>query len=126
MMSRSLASSDRASVKAVDDAVGLFQAAGKTVSLIDDAPGLVVMRTVCMLANEGSDAVLQQVCDAAAVDTAMQRGVNYPLGPLAWADRINPALVLKVLSNLQQAYGIDRYRPSQLLRRKVAAGVNFH
>ena len=121
-----LASSDRASVKAVDDAVGLFQAAGKTVSLIDDAPGLVVMRTVCMLANEGSDAVLQQVCDAAAVDTAMQRGVNYPLGPLAWADRINPALVLKVLSNLQQAYGIDRYRPSQLLRRKVAAGVGFH
>ena len=87
----------------MDDAIGLFQAAGKTVSLIDDAPGLVVMRTVCMLANEGADAVLQQVCDAAAVDTAMQRGVNHPLGPLAWADRLGPASVLRVLENLQAA-----------------------
>ena len=120
-----LAAADQASAKALDDATGLFQTAGKTVSLIDDAPGLVVMRTVCMLANEGADAVLQQVCDAAAVDTAMQNGVNYPLGPLAWADRITPALVLKVLTNLQQAYGLDRYRPSQLLRRKVAAGKEF-
>ena len=121
-----LAAADQASAKAVDDAIGLFQAAGKTVSLIDDAPGLVVMRTVCMLANEGADAVLQQVCDAAAVDTAMQRGVNYPLGPLAWADRLGPASVLRVLENLQAAYGIDRYRPSLLLRRKAAAGVGFH
>lgn len=121
-----LTAADQAGAKAVDDAIGLFQAAGKTVSLIDDTPGLVVMRTVCMLANEGADAVLQQVCDAAAVDTAMQSGVNYPLGPLAWADRLSPALVLRVLSNLQAAYGIDRYRPSLLLRRKAAAGVGFH
>ena len=120
-----LAAAQQASAEALDAAVGLFQAAGKTVSLIDDTPGLVVMRTICMLANEGADAVLQQVCDAAAVDTAMQSGVNYPLGPLTWADRISPALVLKVLTNLQQAYGINRYRPSLLLRRKVAAGTGF-
>jgi len=121
-----LAAADQASTKAAEDAVGLFQAGGKTVSLIDDTPGLVVMRTVCMLANEGADAVLQQVCDADAVDTAMQSGVNYPLGPLAWADRIGPALVLEVLINLQRAYGIDRYRPSLLLSRKVAAGASFY
>ena len=121
-----LAAADQASANAVNDAIGLFQAAGKTVSLVDDTPGLIVMRTVCMLANEAADAVLQRVCDAAAVDTAMRSGVNYPLGPLAWADRIGPALVLQVLSNLQLAYGIDRYRPSQLLRRRVAAGTFFH
>ncbi len=121
-----LAAADQASPQAVDDAIGLFQAAGKAVPLIDDAPGLVVMRTVCMLANEGADAVLLQVCDAAAVDTAMRNGVNYPLGPLAWADQIDPAQVLRVLINLQAAYGIDRYRPSALLRRKVAAGTGFY
>ena len=36
----------------------------------DDVPGMLVMRTVCMLANEAADAVNQGVCDAAAVDTA--------------------------------------------------------
>ena len=38
----------------------------------------------------------------------------------------NNAILLQVLSNLQLAYGIDRYRPSQLLRRRVAAGTFFH
>ena len=84
------------------------------------------MRTVCMLANEAADAVLQKVCSAEGVDTAMQSGLNYPLGPLAWADRISPGQVLKVLENMQQAYGLDRYRPSQLLRRKVESGQPFH
>ena len=115
-----------ASNEALQAAIGLFQAAGKTVSVIADTPGMSVMRTVCMLANEGADAVLHRVCDAPAVDIAMQRGVNYPLGPLAWADKIGPGQVLKVLENLQQAYGLDRYRPSLLLRRMVESGKKFH
>jgi len=110
---------------ALQAAIGLFQAAGKAVSVIADTPGMSVMRTVCMLANEGADAVLHRVCDAPAVDIAMQWGVNYPLGPLAWADRIGPERVLKVLENLQHAYGLDRYRPSLLLRRIVDSGQSF-
>lgn len=114
-----------ASDDALQAAIGLFEAAGKEVSVIADTPGMSVMRTVCMLANEGADAVLHRVCDAAAVDIAMQQGVNYPLGPLAWADRIGPGHVLKVLENLQHAYGLDRYRPSLLLRRIVESGQSF-
>ncbi len=111
--------------EALQAAIGLFQAAGKEVSVIADTPGMSVMRTVCMLANEGADAVLHRVCDAAAVDIAMQWGVNYPVGPLAWADKIGPKRVLRVLENLQHAYGLDRYRPSLLLRRIVESGQNF-
>jgi len=83
------------------------------------------MRTVCMLANEGADAVNQQVCDAAAVDLAMQAGVNYPRGPLAWADAIGLDVVVNVLENLAAGYGEDRYRVSPLLRRKVFGGSHF-
>lgn len=106
--------------------IGLFQALDKAVTPIDDTPGMIVMRTVAMLANEGADAVLQGVCDAAAVDTAMCSGVNYPLGPMAWADRIGLAHVLTVLNHLQEMTGLDRYRPSQLIKRKVYAGGSFH
>jgi 3-hydroxybutyryl-CoA dehydrogenase len=121
-----VARADQAAAAALNTAVGLFQALGKQVSVIDDIPGMVVMRTVCMLANEGADAVNQQVCSVGAVDIAMQNGVNYPRGPLAWADAVGLPLVLKVLDNLARTYGEDRYRASPLLRRKVFAGRKFH
>ncbi|MCB1760351.1 MAG: 3-hydroxyacyl-CoA dehydrogenase [Gammaproteobacteria bacterium] len=121
-----LAASDNAAPEALRQAVGLFQKLGKQVIVVDDTPALIVLRTICMLANEAAETVLQQVCDAAAVDAAMQNGVNYPLGPLAWADRLGAATVLTTLEHLQQAYGFDRYRPSQLMRRRAESGLPFH
>ncbi|UUZ57278.1 3-hydroxyacyl-CoA dehydrogenase family protein [Massilia sp. H-1] len=87
---------------------------------------MVVMRTVAMLANEAADAVNQGVCSAEAVDIAMQKGVNYPRGPLAWADAIGIEHVVTVLSNLAATYGEDRYRVAPLLRHKLANGTRFH
>ncbi|MET0857734.1 MAG: 3-hydroxyacyl-CoA dehydrogenase PaaH [Telluria sp.] len=124
-----LARADQCSDAAWLSVVGLFQAAGFAVTRIDDVPGMVVMRTVAMLANEAADAVNQGVCSAAAVDIAMQKGVNYPRGPLAWTDAIGVAQVVTVLTNLAASYGEDRYRVSPLLRRKLAAapaGARFH
>lgn len=111
---------------ALAKAAGLFQALGKRVSVLDDLPGLLVMRTVAMLANEAADAVLQGVATARDVDTAMTKGVNYPLGPLAWAQAIGLDLVVEALEALHRAYGEDRYRVSALLRRKVWGGTAFH
>jgi 3-hydroxybutyryl-CoA dehydrogenase len=124
-----LARADQCSDAAWNAAVGLFQQAGFTVSRLDDVPGMAVMRTVAMLANEALDAVNQGVCSAAAVDIAMQKGVNYPRGPLAWADAIGLHHVFTVLANLGATYGEDRYRVSPLLRRKLAAnpeGARIH
>ncbi len=121
-----VAASDGTARGSVMKAAGLFQALGKRVSVLDDLPGLLVMRTVAMLANEAADAVLQGVASAADVDTAMTKGVNYPLGPLAWAEAIGLDLVVDVLDALVRTYGEDRYRASALLRRKVWGGTFFH
>lgn len=121
-----LARADQCSDAAYDAAVALFQAAGFAVSRVGDVPGMIVMRTVAMLANEAADAVNQGVCSADAVDIAMQKGVNYPRGPLAWADAIGLAELQTVLHNLAAGYGEDRYRVSPLIQRKVAAGGKFH
>ena len=121
-----LGRADTCSEAAFRAAVAVFQAAGFAVSRLADVPGLAVMRTVAMLANEAADAVNQGVCDAAAADIAMQKGVNYPRGPLAWADQIGLGQVLTVLDHLAQVYGEDRYRASPLLRRLVAGGGRFH
>lgn len=121
-----IAASDQAEPDAIDEIIGLLQKTGKQVTQIDDIAGMCVMRTVCMLANEGADAVNQQVCSAQAVDIAMQGGVNYPIGPLAWADRIGVEKVLDVLDNLSHNYGEDRYRTSPLIVRLAASGKSFH
>lgn len=111
---------------AVDAAIGLLQAAGVQVSRLADVPGLAVMRTVAMLANEAADAVYQGVCSAGAADAAMRMGVNYPQGPLAWADAVGLPAIRTVLTHLGSSYGEDRYRVSPMLQQHVFAGQSFH
>ncbi len=111
---------------AINAAIGLFQAAGYTLSRFRDVPGLAVMRTVAMLANEAADAVNQGVCSAVGADAAMCLGVNYPLGPLAWADRVGVNTIYTVLTHLGRSYGEDRYRISPLIQRAVFAARNLH
>jgi 3-hydroxybutyryl-CoA dehydrogenase len=121
-----VARADQASEGDLARAVGLLQAAGMAVSVIDDFPGLLLMRTVCMLANEAAEVVHTGVASADAVDQAMCLGVNYPRGPLAWAEAIGLERVRDVLDHLARTYGEDRYRASWLLRRKALAKQSFH
>lgn len=104
-----------------DAVVGLLQSAGFAVSVLADSPGLAVFRTVAMLANEAFDAVHHQVCSADAVDIAMRGGLNVPLGPVEWAQRIGLAAVLAGLDHLHAHYGEPRYRASAGLRQRVLA-----
>jgi 3-hydroxybutyryl-CoA dehydrogenase len=117
-----MAASEDCPAAAIDEATGLLQAAGLSVYLIDDAPGLVVTRTVAMLVNGVIDAMHKGVASASDIDTAMRLGTNYPAGPLAWGQSWGPAVILAVLEAMQGWYGEDRYRPSPLLRRIVIAG----
>ncbi|MFC3190469.1 3-hydroxyacyl-CoA dehydrogenase [Pseudocitrobacter faecalis] len=102
-----------------DKAVYYFQKQGKKVLQVTDYPGLLVWRTVAMLANEALDAVQKQVASEQDIDTAMRLGVNYPKGPLQWGAELGWTRVLRVLENLQAHYGEERYRPSSLLRQRA-------
>ncbi len=118
-----LAFSERCAKASQDSVIGLFQALGKKVLVVPDAPGLIAMRTVVMLINEAADAVFNGVCSEADVDLAMRYGVNYPEGLLAWGEKIGLRHVLQTLEGLQQWFGDDRYRPSPWLRHQVEAGT---
>ena len=88
---------------------------------------MIVLRTMAMLANEAADAVNQRVCNAEDCDLAMRKGVNYPVGPLEWADSFGVKRVVQTLDHLRAAYGEDRYRVSPLLRQKsLTSGHFFH
>lgn len=96
---------------------------GQETIVVGDGPGLVRARTVCCLINEAAGLVMEGVASADDIDKAMRLGMNYPLGPLAWADIIGLDAVLGVMTGLFQEWGDDRYRPAPLLRRMVAAGM---
>ena len=113
-----IAPSDGCPPAVLDEAVGLFQAAGLSVFVLDDVPGLIVTRTVAMLVNLAVDALASRVASADDIDTAMRLGVNYPLGPLAWGERWGARAVLTVLDSLENWYRDGHYRASPLLRRR--------
>lgn len=104
-----------APVSAVEIAAGCLQAAGADVTVLADTPGLIVARTVAMLAAFGSDAVKAGVASAADVDTAMRLGVNYPRGSVEWGEELGWAWVAGVLDALTDVDPL-RYRVPDHLR----------
>lgn len=98
-----------------DLAAAFFAKLGIKVIYGADSPGLIVLRTVAMLANLGFDAVLKGVCSTEDVDQAMRFGVNYPKGPIAWAKEVGISHIRRTLSHIKAVYDDDRYRQSLLL-----------
>lgn len=91
-----------------------------------DLGKIILWRVLAMLINEAADALFLNISTKEDIDLAMTKGVNYPKGLLAWADEIGLENVLKQLEDLQAEYGEDRYRPSPLLKRMVAANKTFY
>ncbi len=86
-----------------------------------DMPGMWAARTVCMLVNEGADAVHQGVCDEPGADLAMKLGTNWPAGPFEWLNAIGVEQVVAVLDHLFAATRSERYRVSPLLQQRLWA-----
>lgn len=89
------------------------------VQWVADEPGLVTPRVLAMIINEAYYMLQEGTADRAAIDTAMRLGVNYPKGPLAWADEIGPGYIARLLMGLQKATGSDKYAPCRLLRQAL-------
>ena len=107
-------------------AAGYFQALGKEVVQVEDLPGMLCAKTICMLINEACETLLHGVAKKEDIDEAMKRGLNFPGGPFEWADKLGLSYVLNVLDNLEKSYRDPRYRASILLRRMALNGEKFY
>ncbi len=117
-----LTRSESSSPVAAARAERFFQALGKHIAWVGDAPGLVLGRIVCQVINESAFALGEGVGGAHDIDTGMVLGLSHPRGPLAWADAIGLDHVLTVLEALCEEYREERYRPAPALRRLARSG----
>jgi len=83
-----------------------------------------VHRLILPMINEAIRCLEEHVCTAADVDLAVIAGLGFPQskgGILHYADQVGLDKVLSELEQLTNTYG-ERFWPSPLLKRKVAAG----
>ncbi len=123
---RVLMTSPATSLQTLAQARGLFGATGIPVSVIRDSAGLVTQRVVAHIVNIASEIAQQGIAEPQDIDQAVTLGLGYPIGPLAWGDRLGPKTVLTILENLETLTGDPRYRPSPWLQRRALLGLSLH
>jgi 3-hydroxybutyryl-CoA dehydrogenase len=88
---------------------------------VNEFPGFVTSRINCLVGNEAMNMLMEGVASAPDIDKALKLGLGYPMGPLELADLVGLDTRLSNLDYLHATLG-EKYRPSPLLRKLVAAG----
>ena len=101
----------------------LFLADGGKVIFIHDSPGFIAQRILACIVNTGSDIAQQRIARPADINRAVELGLGYPKGPLAFGDALGPERILAILEEMQDFYGDPRYRPSPWLKRRALLHV---
>ncbi|XVH33553.1 3-hydroxyacyl-CoA dehydrogenase family protein (plasmid) [Haloferacaceae archaeon DSL9] len=102
-------------------AVDFVESADKTPIVVRDSAGFASSRLGLVLGLEAVRMVETGVADPEAIDAAMREGYGHPMGPLELTDHVGLDVRLDIADHLREELG-ERFRPPQLLRRKVRAG----
>lgn len=103
------------------EAVDFVREIGKDDIVVEDSAGFATSRLGIALGLEAIRMVEQGVATPSDIDQAMKQGYGHPLGPIELTDHVGLDVRLDVAENLREELG-ERFRPPQLLKRKVRAG----
>lgn len=73
-------------------------------------------RTIAMIINEAYFALGEKLATAEDIDLAMKNGVNYPLGPIEWGEKIGLHNIAQLLEELSTITRDERYKLSTELK----------
>jgi len=107
-----------------DAAHGLLSSDGVPVTVCRDSPGFIAQRIIAMIVNIGCSIAQSRTAVPADIDKAVTLGLNYPNGPLKFADVLGVERIHRVLSAMQRIYADPRYRPNIWLTRRAMLKVS--
>jgi 3-hydroxybutyryl-CoA dehydrogenase len=102
-------------------AVDYVEGLEKEAVVVHDTAGFASSRLGVALGLEAIRMVESGVAGVEDIDTAMEEGYSHPMGPLQLTDLVGLDVRLDIAEYLREELG-ERFRPPQLLRRKVRAG----
>ncbi len=115
---RTIASSD----ETVATAKKLCESAGKTVVIAKDAPGFIVNRLMTPFINNAVRMLENGVASREDIDTAINLGLNHPMGPLTLVDLIGIDTFVFFADAQYEAFKDPQFAPPTLLRKMITAG----
>lgn len=101
--------------------VDMVEGFEKTSVVIEDFPGFATSRLGVTLGVEAMRMIQTGVAPPADIDRSMREGYGHPMGPLELTDQVGLDVRLDILEHLRKELG-ERFRPPEVLRRKVRAG----
>jgi len=117
-----IAKGESTSDQTVNFVFELAKSLGKIPVKVQDYPGFVANRILMPLINEAINALMEGVATKEDIDNVAKFGLNHPMGPLELADLIGLDVCLDIMNVLYLDFGDQKYAPSPLLKRMVAAG----
>ena len=101
---------------------GFGESLGKTVVAAQDAPGFIVNRLMIPFLLNAIRMLEAGVATREDIDTAVNLGLNHPMGPLALADLIGLDTVYSIANSIYEEFRDPQYASPILMKRMLAAG----
>ena len=111
-----------ASDTTIDAALAFAGSCGKNAVEVVDRAGFIVNALLFPYLNNAIRMWEHGTATITDIDTAMQGGCNFPMGPFALLDLVGLDTSLAILDALYAEFGEPNYMPATTLKRMVAAG----
>jgi 3-hydroxybutyryl-CoA dehydrogenase len=113
---------EHTSAETLEALKGFAKRLGKTTAVIKDSPGFATSRLGIAIALEAIRMVEQGVAEPGDIDTCMELGYRFPMGPLRLTDLVGLDVRLGIADSIFSATQSPVFKAPQLLREMVAAG----
>jgi 3-hydroxybutyryl-CoA dehydrogenase len=107
----------------VDRATALAREMGRTAVVLNkEIDGFIVNRILHAATQEAYRLLDAGVASFEDIDTAVEKGLNWPMGPFRLGDFSGLDVTYNARKHMYDVTGDERYRPSSQLEAKVKAG----
>jgi 3-hydroxybutyryl-CoA dehydrogenase len=112
-----------ASEETVETLRGFAESLGKTVVIAKDTPGFIVNRLLIPYLLHAIRLYESGLASMEDIDTAIELGLNHPMGPFRLLDILGIDTTLFIADNMFNEFKDDVYAAPVLVRRMVTAGI---